>query len=320
MPNQNYFSFPRSWYPLCRSNEIKRGQIIRVQAFGMPFAVFRTRSGHVGSVSATCSHMGADLTCGKITGEYIQCPMHDWQFDHAGKCTLIPTTDSPPERAQQLSLVCKEQYGLVFAFWGGSPDFDLPRFHLDIPLWTKAYISRFDAPYQVLMANAYDGQHFGPVHGREFLEPPLLDSDSPRHFRIAFKARVTGKRFSDHFTRALGMKNVEILINCWGSNTLLIQNKGTFSNIFVSILPEDENHSRIFITTIAARPQNLLLLPIRSLMLTIAHQLTLAFLSPDIKILDGMSFKPTVLIPEVDHTFIEWVKYWKSLPREGIHG
>jgi hypothetical protein len=264
--------------------------------------------------------MGADLSRGQIAGEYLQCPMHDWQFDRTGECKRIPATDSPPERAQQLSLKCEEQYGLVFAYWGGAPDFDLPHFDVDSTMWTRAFISSFDAPYQVLIANAYDGQHFGPIHGREFLEPPLLGSDAPHHFRIHFKACVTGRRVSDHITRALGMKNVEIKINCWGSNTLLIQNKGTVSNIFVSTLPIDKDHSRIFITTIVARPQNPFRLPLRRLTLAIAHQLTLAFLNPDIRILDGMSFRPSVLIPEVDHSFIEWVKYWKSLPREVAHG
>ncbi len=320
MPDFHTSSFPKSWYPLCRSADLQRGQILLVQALGISLTVFRTQQGRVGALSAVCCHMGANLSRGRVVGEHVQCPLHEWEFDAAGACQRIPATDSPTERAHQLALQTKEQYGLVFAFWGGQPTFDLPRFQeLDEIMFSHAFVTPFDAPYQVLVANAYDEQHFGPIHGREFLEPPQLTTDSPHHFRIHFKARVTGKRFSDRLTRILGMKNVEIAINCWGSNTLLIHNKGTLSNIFVSILPEDENHSRVFITTLTAKPRNPFRLPLRRAMLAVAHQLTLAFLSPDIQALGGMDFKPTVLISEADHAFIEWVKYWKSLPRESAH-
>jgi hypothetical protein len=45
------------------------------------------------------------------------------------------------------------------------------------------------------------------------------------------------------------------------------------------------------------------------------HQLTIAFLRSDIAVMRDLKFKFGVLLPEVDRTFIEWIKYWKALPR-----
>jgi hypothetical protein len=44
------------------------------------------------------------------------------------------------------------------------------------------------------------------------------------------------------------------------------------------------------------------------------HQLTIAFLKADIVVMRDLKFKLGVLLPDADHVFIEWVKYWKSLP------
>ena len=62
-------SFPASWYPLCRSSELKRRQVLGLEAFGFDLAVFRTASGKVVALQAQCVHMGADLSRGRVVGE-----------------------------------------------------------------------------------------------------------------------------------------------------------------------------------------------------------------------------------------------------------
>lgn len=321
MPDAS-LSFPKSWYPVCRSGDVRPGKTLRCRAFGLWLVIFRTETGQVSAMDATCAHMGADLSRGCVVGERLRCPLHSWEFDTAGVCRYIPATDHQiPERAQQLALHCQERYGLVFVFWKGQPTFDLPAFEYgDNALWSPAFTTPFDSPYQVLAANTFDEQHFGPVHHREFLAPPELDSRAAQHLSIRFQARVTGQRISDQLTRLLGMKQVEITIHCWGGNTMMIYNRGTPNHIVATLLPQDLNHARVFISTVAARPGNPLAALARRVMLVGAHEMTLAFLRPDIYALQGMDFKPTVLISDADHSFIEWVKYWKALPRESAHG
>ncbi len=282
----------------------------------MPLAVFRTRQNRVGAMYAQCAHMGADLSRGQIVGERLQCPLHHWEYNTCGHCEHIPGHASIPARARQIALRCEEHYGLVFVFWGDGPMFDFPHFPgLNAAVWSKAFVAQFDAPYQVLIANAFDEQHFAPIHQRELLEPPSLTTASPYHLCIQFKARVAGKRASDQFMRALGVKVVEISINCWGGNTLLIYNNRSTSYILATLLPISGAQSRVFITTVTAdRGGNAVARLARQVILGIAHSLTLAFLKPDIAVLQGLEFLPGVLLPDADRTFIEWVKYWKALP------
>src|SRR4026209_1474858 len=123
-------SFPASWYPLCRSSELKRQQVIKRHASGLPLAVFRTKGGKVCAVHSECVHMGADLARGRVIGERLQCPLHEWEYSPSGMCEHIPATAAVPGRARQMSLVCKEQYGMVFGFLGGVPTFDYPLFEM----------------------------------------------------------------------------------------------------------------------------------------------------------------------------------------------
>ena len=115
--------FPASWYPLCRSSELKHGQVIKRNAFGMPLAVFRTASGKIGAVHSECAHMGADLSRGRVSGERLQCPLHEWEYSSSGLCEHIPAVATVPARARQMSLVCMERYGMVFGFFGRHTNF-----------------------------------------------------------------------------------------------------------------------------------------------------------------------------------------------------
>jgi phenylpropionate dioxygenase-like ring-hydroxylating dioxygenase large terminal subunit len=121
-------SYPQSWYPLCRSADLRRGQVIRQQALGIPLAVLRTTQNRVTALHALCSHMGADLSRGCVVGERLQCPLHHWEYGVNGVCEHIPRQDQIPIRARQVTFPCEEHYGLVFAFIGGEPVFAFPRF------------------------------------------------------------------------------------------------------------------------------------------------------------------------------------------------
>src|SRR5689334_22808307 len=113
--------FPASWYPLCRSSDLKRGQVIKCNAFGLQLAVFRTSSGKVGALRALCAHMGADLSRGRVVGERLQCPLHEWEYGREGICEHIPATSRIPARARMGAMVCEEHYGIVFGFLGDKP-------------------------------------------------------------------------------------------------------------------------------------------------------------------------------------------------------
>jgi aminopyrrolnitrin oxygenase len=316
--------FPKSWYPLCRSADVRRGRVIRQTAFGVPLAIYRTRAGRVGVLNATCAHMGADLSRGRVVGEHLQCPLHEWEYGADGRCEHIPASAEIPGRAWQAHLRTQERYGLIFAFLGGEPTFPLPGFpHDAAPQTSRAYMMEFNTPYQVLASNSYDAQHFSSVHHRTLLEPPQVFSESPYHYGVSFRARVDGMNYNDRILRAVGVKEVELVANCYGGNTVVAYSGHTANYIMFATLPVTAGRSRIFILN-AMSAQRARRLPafVRRLMLGITHRLTLAFLQADIAVVNELQFKFGVLLPEADAGFLGWMRYWNSLPTTSLleHG
>ena len=309
-------SFPKSWYPLCRSSELKPQRILKCEAFGESWAVFRTENGKVGVVQSQCIHMGADLARGRVVGERLQCPLHEWEYNASGVCEHIPAESTVPARARQMSLKCKEQYGMIFGFLGGAPTFDFPLFeNSDHDIYSAPYVMDFDTPYQVLAANSFDSQHFITVHHRRLLEPPSILSFSPHHFGVDFRARVEGDHFHDQLLRRIGVDVVELSAHCWGGNNVLAYNARTKARILFTIMPVTDKKTRVYILNVMPKgTADKLPRPVRRMILTIMHKLTIAFLKSDIVVMRDLQFKLGLLLRDADHVFIQWVKYWKSLP------
>jgi len=316
------FAFPKSWYPLCCSSELKPRQVIKREAFGASLAVFRTAGGRVGAVQSECAHMGADLSRGRVAGERLQCPLHEWEYGLEGVCEHIPASATVPARARQMSLICKEQYGIVFGFLGGKPTFDIPLFeNSDHDIYSSPYVMDFDTPYQVLAANSFDSQHFITVHHRRLLEPPSLSSFSPHHFGVDFRAQVEGNHFHDHLLRRMGVDIVELSAHCWGGNNILAYNARTNARILFTILPVTDKKTRVYILNVMPKKTaSQLPRQLRRVILAAMHQLTIAFLKSDIVVMRDLQFKLGVLLRDADHVFIQWVKYWKSLPLANLKG
>ncbi len=309
-------SFPKSWYPLCHSSDVKTGKVIHQQAFGVPLVIYRTEQGQVAAMHATCCHMGADLARGAVVGEHLQCPLHHWEFGTDGACKRIPAGVPIPERARQTHLVTQERYGLVFAFLGGEPTFPIPSFPEDVARQISSVtMMEFDTPYQVLAANSYDAQHFSSVHHRGLLETPRTFTDALHHYGISFRARVDGTDYNDRILRAVGVKEVELNVNCYGGNIVIAFSERTANYIMFVTLPITETRSRIFVLNAMTEARSHKIPAfIRPLMLAITHQLTLAFLYNDIAVVNELQFKFGVLLPEADAGFMGWMRYWNSLP------
>lgn len=309
-------SLPAAWYPLCRAVDLKAGAALPVQIGGVRYAVWRSATGQVSALAATCCHVGADLARGKVVGETLQCPLHHWRYDAAGRCVQIPGGGAIPRRAGQRSLPCVETYGLIFGFVGGTPTFALPEFADEVdPVWSAATVVEVAAPAATLVANSYDGQHFAAVHDRELLEPPQIMRTGTQHIAIHYRARVVGARLNDRILRALGIGQVGVTIHCWGGSVLHVYNERTANTILVALLPVDDGHSRVFVLTALKRRAPSLLRPFQAAQLAIARWLAVAFLRPDMAVLEGVTMQPRVLLPGDDDCLVAWLRYWRALPR-----
>lgn len=311
--------FPRSWYPLCRSSDLKQGTVIPREAFGHKLAVFRTQKGTVGALDAQCCHIGADLSTGRVNNDFLCCPLHRWSFDTQGQCKHIPCQEKIPRRAKQTALRCIEHYGLVYAYLGEKPDFTLPAFPgTDKNIFSSATIIDFDSPYEMAGANSFDEQHLAAVHHRRVVGRQEISSCSEFHFAIVYRAAVTPHTIYDKILHSIGNKQVHMRLDCWGGNLLLFSHMGTPNKMMISLLPISATHSRAFICTVLPRGNSVLYLIYQWLAVRLLHKFTMMFVKQDIKALQGINFGFNVMLPDADATMIKWYQYWKKLPSSSL--
>src|SRR5437588_724610 len=125
-PAADHFpAYPASWYLFCRSSDLRRGPLSRA-LLGRELTAFRTASGRAAVLDARCAHQGANLGHGRVAGEAIACPFHNWEYGPDGRCVRIPAQSCIPAFARQAAYPVVERHGYVFFFNGARPWFDLP--------------------------------------------------------------------------------------------------------------------------------------------------------------------------------------------------
>lgn len=307
---------PNSWYPLCRSKELNRGKVLPVEALGYKLAVFRTELGEPGAVKAQCCHIGADLSNGWVEQERLICPLHMWAFDTEGHCRNIPCQENIPDGIRQDALQCCERHGVVYGYLGDRDELAPPCFDgIGAGISSAPRTIDFDAPYEMAGANSFDEQHLLTVHRREVIDGQKIISDSPTHFAIEYRAKVSAHTFYDKILHMIGKKVVHMRLDCWGGNLLLFSHVGTPNSMIISLLPVSENQTRAFINTVLPPSRNRLFWPLQHMTAFLLNHFTMMFVQQDVKALRGIDFKFINVLPGADTTLVKWYRYWKHLPR-----
>src|SRR5947209_2234386 len=193
-PADSFPTYPASWYLFCRSRDL-RGKPLSRNLPGRRLVAFRTGSGRLAVLDARCAHLGADLGRGRVVGEVIRCPFHQWEYGVDGCCARIPAQADIPAFARQAAFPVSERHGHVYVFNGRKVLFPLPFFEDCRPEELAAgRVMRFlgDCPWYMFSANAFDAQHWTAMHNRKVLGAPVIDAPHPYAHRIRFRALVTG--------------------------------------------------------------------------------------------------------------------------------
>ena len=162
--------FSQSWFPVCLSTEVPVGTIIGRDFLDGRVIVYRGQDGVARIQSAYCPHLGADLSVGKLVEDRVQCAFHQWEYDPDGMCVKTGIGHPPPQQACLYTFPTVERFGIVYAFNGYEPLWQMVDFeYTDRALVHEAFRSdEYQCDPWIFASNTPDTQHIAVVHGFKF--------------------------------------------------------------------------------------------------------------------------------------------------------
>jgi nitrite reductase/ring-hydroxylating ferredoxin subunit len=162
--------FTQSWYPICLSSAASRRFVRGFDFLDGRVVVVRDEAGRAQVLSAYCPHMGADLSVGDMVDGEIRCVFHHWRYGADGKCRRTAIGDPAPANARLFRFPTLERYGLIWAYNGLEPHYQLPDLPFpdeDLAFKVKPGIELPVDPW-IVCANTPDMQHIKTLHGIKF--------------------------------------------------------------------------------------------------------------------------------------------------------
>jgi nitrite reductase/ring-hydroxylating ferredoxin subunit len=292
----------QSWYPVALSNEVAAGAVIGRAFLGGKVAIFRTREGDVAVVSAFCPHLGADLSVGQVVDDNLRCAFHHWQYNAGGRCVRTGVGDPPPATARLFRFPTLERQGIIWAFNGVEPLFELPRYKKDgKSLVTRTFISEtYACDGWAFACNTSDMQHLKAVHSFEFNHPDPHDLVSWHKWGFSYPLQA------EH---GLGPA-IDWTVGITGCSVFM--QEGLIDGWWLGALgggscPGDGTHQVYFSYSVEAGPE-------AEERLAYSHKLLVDTLAQDRDIINTMHFTPGTLTKS-DKSLARFIEFLRGLPR-----
>jgi nitrite reductase/ring-hydroxylating ferredoxin subunit len=295
--------FTQSWFPVCLSSEITRGQVRGFDFLDGRVIVLRGADGAAQVLSAYCPHLGADLAVGSVVDDTVRCAFHHWQYDCSGACLRTGAGDPPPPSARLFRFPTTERFGVVYAFNGESATWDVPGFEYsdDTLLWRSVYFDQdFAVDPWVICCNTPDMQHIRVVHGIRFNSDPADAVEWTDHSMLYDFDGVHAH--GDHIRLRVGIYGTSIF---YQSGTMAGRWFGFLSPMG---LPRPQL-TRAFLTLAVKRDDQ-----DAEAFLQAVIDLERRVVSEDRRILETIRFRPGSLTAS-DSTLARFLHYLKQYPR-----
>ncbi|MDO8431633.1 MAG: Rieske (2Fe-2S) protein [Candidatus Binatus sp.] len=302
--NKSGGGFHQSWYAIARSDEVSAGSVIGRDFLEGRAIVFRGEDGRACVMNAYCRHLGADLSLGKVIGNDIQCAFHHWQYGADGACTKIPAAEKIPKAARIFKFPTAEKWGLIWAFNGSKPLFDVPEFvgyeEADLDIRTA---EAFDLPVEpwVPFTNSMDFQHLRVLHGLKIECDP--DAIHVGDYRIQYDVRFEDPTFGIFDQR----------IRVTGTNTIALAGRlsgmGILSMATGTPTPDGRTHG----WSVTATPKNEGTAEERENRLAIGEAFFRRLIQEDEPIMQTIRFHDGLLI-DADRALARFLQYVRRFP------
>jgi 3-ketosteroid 9alpha-monooxygenase subunit A len=197
--------FPTGWFQIAYSDEIGAGDVVPLTYFGKELVAYRTTGGVLHVVDAFCAHLGAHLGYGgRVEGECVVCPFHEWRWGPDGRNVSIPYASRPNAKARLTTWAVREVNGLAMAWYhpaGEPPSWEMdPVPELTDPAFAAVARTAFDITVhpQEVFENSVDLAHFLSIHQAARMPDVELTVDGA-HFR-SMTTNQSLKGGKGHFT------------------------------------------------------------------------------------------------------------------------
>lgn len=186
--------FTQTWYPICLSGELSAGQVRSFDFCDGKVVAYRGEDGTARVMSGFCPHLGADLGLARVIGSGLQCPWHRFEFDEAGYCLKTGTGDPAPRSARLFAFPTEEKFGVIWAFNGDVPLFEIPDFPADksdLVMVTQSFPVDFGIEPWQLLGQIPDINHFHTLHRLKFLDPQPWDTVEWGPYSMTYEIKST---------------------------------------------------------------------------------------------------------------------------------
>ena len=303
MPRQGSDGYDQTWYPIVLSREVGVGQVVAREFLDGRVIVYRGESGRVSVLSAYCRHLGADLSLATVVGDDIRCAFHHWQYGADGACTRIPVADRVPRGVALYRFPCAEAWGLVWAFNGPEPLFDVPHFPVAIPDLVFRTVEACDLPVDpwMLLTNSVDFQHLRVLHGLRIDCDPgtIAFRDHSVEYDVVFEDPNLGV-FEQH-------------VKVFGTNTITLSGRMAGADLLTlfSGVPLPGGHTRGWVVTATRGDGDEAAVAAR---LAAGEAFFLGLIAEDNPIMQTIHFREDVLLP-ADRALSRFLAYVRGYPR-----
>lgn len=169
------YRYATGWYCVAWADDIARGEVRKLHYFGQDLVCFRGEGGALSVLDPHCLHLGGHLGVGgKVKGDCIVCPWHGWHWNGDGSHALVPYSEQKHKPHLRIrSWPAREWYGMLLVWHDRHrrpPTWEPPRvpeaesdefFSLHPH---SRMLHRIKAHPQMIVENAADPYHVGPVH------------------------------------------------------------------------------------------------------------------------------------------------------------
>jgi len=308
--------YPRSWYAVAFSEELKVGEVINRKYFGQEVVIYRTESGKAMMIDAYCPHLGAHFGHGgsKIIGESIKCPFHGWEFGTDGACTLMPYGEKEPKRGKTTPWLIREINGMIMAWYdaeGGEPFFEIPENDYSDYIGPRTWETTFKSHPQEVYENGSDTIHFQYIHRVHALEIHDCEITGP-HLQLTMSSNQNQLLESERFDAGempeihFNSQNYGLGIGFTYSWTVGMEEKFWFC-MYVTPIDEETVHVRQYNMREDCGDDEM-----NEVLISAFHEVAAEQISGDIPVWENKVFKENPSLNEMDRPFVNFRRWCKQ--------